>query len=60
MRNTCEQRYSIVMFFAVNSDEMVAPLAEFVTASDPANYAPVKQRDHLDGELKKAALNRDI
>lgn len=59
VRNTGEQRYSIVMFFAVNDDEIVAPLAEFISANNPVKYSAVRQRDHLHRELEKAALNRD-
>lgn len=59
VRNTGGQRYSIVMFFAVNDDEIVSPLAEFTSMDNPAKYDPVKQRDHLQSELEKAALNRD-
>ena len=59
VRNTGEQRYSIVMFFAVNDDQIVAPLAEFITVDNPAKYSAVRQRDHLNRELEKAALNRD-
>jgi len=58
VRNTSGQRYSIVMFFAVNDDEIVAPLPEFVAPDKPAKYAAVRQREHLQEELQKAALNR--
>lgn len=60
VRNTPGQRFSIVMFFAVNDDEIVAPLAEFVTPDRAAKYPAVRQREHLDRELKKATLNRDM
>ncbi len=59
VRNTGEQRYSIVMFFAVNDDEIVAPLPQFVAQHNPAKYPAVRQRDHLNRELEKAAHNRD-
>jgi len=59
VRNTGEQRYSIVMFFAVNDDEMVSPLEHFISKANPAKYDAVKQRDHLQRELAKAAQNRD-
>ena len=58
VRNTGKQRYSIVMFFAVNDDEIVAPLAQFISTNNPAKYSAVRQRDHLHRELEKAALNR--
>ncbi len=59
VRNTGEQRYSIVMFFAVNDDEIVCPLEDFISKTNPAKYAAVKQRDHLNREMARAALNRD-
>ncbi len=59
VRNTGEQRYSIVMFFAVNDDEIVCPLEDFISETNPAKYAAVKQRDHLNREMARAALNRD-
>jgi isopenicillin N synthase-like dioxygenase len=59
VRNTGEQRYSIVMFFAVNDDEIVSPLENFISEINPAKYDAVKQRDHLHRELAKAAQNRD-
>ena len=57
VRNTGERRYSIVMFFAVNDDELISPLPEFVNEHNPAKYAAVRQRDHLTRELEKAARN---
>ena len=59
VRHTGEQRYSIVMFFAVNDDEIVAPLPAFVAENNPARYPAAGQREHLNRELEKAALNRD-
>ena len=59
VRNTGEQRFSIVMFFAVNDEEIIAPLENFISENRPAEYAAVRQRDHLQRELEKAALNRD-
>jgi isopenicillin N synthase-like dioxygenase len=60
VRNTGRSRYSIVMFFAVNDDELVRPLDGFVNESNPAKYDAVKQRDHLQRELEQAARNRDM
>ena len=59
VRNTGAQRNSIVMFFAVNDDEIVCPLEDFVSAINPAKYDAVKQRHHLQRELEKAARNLD-
>ena len=59
VRNTGNQRYSIVMFFAVNDEEVVAPLAEFVSDSNPARFDGIRQREHLQKELERAAQNRN-
>lgn len=59
VRNTPHERFSIVMFFAVNDDEVVAPLDEFVTEDNPAKYSPVSQRAHLYREVDKAVENRN-
>ena len=59
VRNTGNQRYSIVMFFAVNDEEVVAPLADFVSDSNPARFDGIRQREHLQKELERAAQNRN-
>lgn len=58
VRNTPWRRYSIVMFFAVNEDEIVSPLPGFVSDARPAGYPPVRQRDHIDAEVARAERNR--
>ena len=57
VRNTPQQRFSIVQFFAVNEDIEVAPLEKFVTAEVPARYAPIKQEQHIDDEVGRAEEN---
>lgn len=57
VRNTPEQRFSIVQFFAVNEDIEVAPLEQFVTAESPARYTPIKQAQHIDDEIARAEKN---
>ena len=52
------QRYSIVMFFGVNDEITIKPLAQF-TENKENKYAPIKQRAHIDEEIKKALENRD-
>jgi isopenicillin N synthase-like dioxygenase len=52
------QRYSIVMFFGVNDEVIVEPLEQF-TEKVRKKYAPIKQRAHIDEEIKKAIENRD-
>ena len=57
VRNTPEQRFSIVQFFAVNEDVDVMPLEKFVTAESPARYAAVRQEQHIDDEVGRAEKN---
>lgn len=59
VRNREFQRYSIVLFFAVNNDVMVSPLDQFVSESNPAKYAALGQRAHTQNELAQAESNRD-
>lgn len=58
VRITTWERYSIVMFFAVNDDEEIAPLAQFVSDENPPHYESVRQRAHIDAEIKQAVENR--
>lgn len=58
VRNTRWERYSVVMFFAVNSDVTIAPLPQFVSKENLASYAGVRQREHIDNEIRRAELNR--
>ncbi len=53
------ERYSVVLFFAVDDDVEVAPLDSFVTADSPARFEPIGQREHTRAELERAELNRD-
>jgi len=57
VRQTAEQRFSIVMFMAVDDDLSIAPLDRFVSEKDPAKYQPVTQADHLDAEIRRARKN---
>jgi len=59
VRNTNYRRCSIVLFFAVNDDELVGALPEFVSNDNPARHEPVGQRQHLDREVKRARRYRD-
>ena len=58
VRNTVWQRYSIVMFFAANSDISIAPLPQFVSRQNPARFGSITQREHIDNEIRQAELNR--
>lgn len=57
VRETNEQRFSIVMFVAADPDIDIAPLNQFVSADSPARYSPVKQLDHIEAEVDKARAN---
>ena len=59
VRNTHEKRHSIVFFSAVNDDELVSPLPEFLSADNSSHYKPVSQRQHLKQEVTQAERYRD-
>lgn len=56
--NTPWQRFSMVLFFAVDGDYEVAPLEHFTSPDNPARYAPVTQDEHIKIELERAAGNK--
>ncbi|MGB5487388.1 MAG: 2OG-Fe(II) oxygenase family protein, partial [Lysobacterales bacterium] len=56
--NTPWQRFSMVLFFAVDGDYEVAPLEQFTSPDNPAHYAPVTQGEHIKFELARAAGNK--
>jgi len=57
--NTPWTRYSMVLFFAVDGDYTVAPLAHFIAPGKPAGYPPITQDEHIEQELKRAMANRN-
>ncbi|MDZ7644538.1 MAG: 2OG-Fe(II) oxygenase family protein [Woeseiaceae bacterium] len=59
VRLTSEPRFSTVLFFAVDDDVSVAPLAPFQHAGNPPRYAPVTQRQHSHQALARAERYRD-
>lgn len=58
VRRTSEERFSIVMFVAVDDDVTVAPLPSFVSGDAPARYAAVRQREHIHREMERARSQR--
>jgi len=56
--NTPWQRFSMVLFFAVDGDYEVAPLEHFTSPDNPARYVPVTQDEHISIELERAAGNK--
>lgn len=59
VRNTIDKRHSIVFFFAVNDEEVICPLPEFLSVDNPGRYKPVSQRQHLNHEVAQAERYRD-
>jgi isopenicillin N synthase-like dioxygenase len=59
VRETEEQRFSIVLFVAVNDEEIVAPLKPFVCGDRYAKYEPVTQAEHLEAEVRRARKNAE-
>lgn len=51
------ERFSIALFFALDNHFRVEPLPKFVTADNPAAYAPVTQGDHIANEIHRAQQN---
>lgn len=60
VRRTAAARYSIVLFVAVNADQVIQPLDSFITAGAPAGYDAVTQRQHIDAELRRSEAYRAI
>lgn len=58
VRRTATSRYSIVLFAAVNADQVIRPLEHFVSTGRPARYAAVTQRQHIDAELRRSEAYR--
>jgi hypothetical protein len=54
---TEHQRCSIVLFVAVDDNEVARPLPRFVTDSRPPGYPPVTQRGHPHAEIGRAVEN---
>ena len=59
VRNTEEQRYSIVLFCAVNAGFIVKPMPQFVSPERPSAYPPIEQQGHLRAQVKRAEALRD-
>lgn len=57
VRQTGEQRFSIVMFMAVDDRVSIEPLAPFVSDETPAQYETVTQAEHLHAEIRRARIN---
>jgi isopenicillin N synthase-like dioxygenase len=52
--NTPWARYSMILFFAIDGDYEVAPLPQFVSEDNPAQYDSITQDEHIRRELERA------
>jgi isopenicillin N synthase-like dioxygenase len=52
------QRFSVVLFFGVNDDVVVAPQNQFISHNRPAQFPPIGQKDHSREQLQAAEDNR--
>lgn len=59
VRLTGKQRFSIVMFMAVDDGLDIAPLDQFTSKNNPPRYPPVTQAAHLDAEIRRAIENAE-
>jgi isopenicillin N synthase-like dioxygenase len=57
VRRPVAERYSIVMFVAVDEGVVVRPLPQFVEGGTQAAYAPVEQASHIAAEMARARHN---
>ena len=57
VRKTNGQRFSIVMFVAVDEGLTIAPLEKFITNENPTVYEPITQEEHLENEIRRAREN---
>lgn len=52
--NTAWTRYSMILFYALDDDYIVAPLPQFISADNPPRYEPVTQGEHIARELARS------
>ena len=57
VRHTHRERFSIVMFVAVDNGIVVRPLPEFEDVSASGKYEPTTQQAHIDAEMAQARAN---
>lgn len=58
VRRTAASRYSIVLFVAVNANQVIRPLEPFISAANPARFDAVTQRKHIDTEVRRSEAYR--
>ncbi len=59
VRQTSEQRFSIVLFMAVDRGRTVGPLPEFDGVAERGRYTPTTQEAHIDAEMARAKANSE-
>ena len=59
VRHTAEQRFSIVLFMAVDDGITVEPLPGFTGDGNEPKYAPVKQEAHIEAEMARSRANSE-
>ena len=57
VRHTPDQRFSIVLFMAVDDGITIEPLPEFIGDDGEAKYPPVTQDDHIEAEMARSREN---
>lgn len=58
VKTTPWERYSLILFCAVDPDIEVAPLPAFVSAEHPPRYQPTTQAAHIQARMTSALANR--
>jgi isopenicillin N synthase-like dioxygenase len=58
VRRTVQERFSVVMFIAVDAEQMVEPLPMFVSHDNSPRYRPITQRVHIDNEIRRSESYR--
>ena len=57
VKDTEWERLSLILFNAFDAEAVIAPLPEFVTATNPARYEPTTQVAHINAEVSAAVAN---
>jgi isopenicillin N synthase-like dioxygenase len=54
---TSWERYSIILFYAADVEQVLQPLPEFVSLENPARYAPITQVGHILQQVQNGLVN---
>jgi isopenicillin N synthase-like dioxygenase len=58
VRRTTAERYSMVMFIAVNADQEIEPLKQFISDENPSRFGKTTQRSHIENEVRRSERYR--